>query len=95
MVWQKGKSGNPGGRPKEVAEVSALARQYGPEAVERLAAIMRSDDLKAARGAADSLLDRGYGRPVQSVEQISAVVNLPADALSDEQLERIARGANG
>ena len=29
MPWGKGKSGNPGGRPKEDAEVKQLARSHG------------------------------------------------------------------
>lgn len=66
--FSKGQSGNPGGRPKEVAEVRGLARQHGPEAIAKLAAIMRADNSKAAAAAAVALLDRGYGRPAQSIE---------------------------
>ena len=34
--FQKGRSGNPGGRPKEVGEVRDLARQYTPAAIAAL-----------------------------------------------------------
>jgi hypothetical protein len=68
MPFVKGQSGNPGGRPKEVADVRALARQSGKDAIATLKAIM--DDTHAppaARIAASvALLDRGYGRPEQS-----------------------------
>ena len=68
MPFVKGQSGNPGGRPKEVADVRALARQSGKDAIATLKAIM--DDvqaLPAVRIAASvALLDRGYGRPEQS-----------------------------
>ena len=66
MPFKPGESGNPGGRPKEVAEVKELARSHGPEAIEKLAAVMRSDNTKAAVAAAIALLDRGYGKPVQA-----------------------------
>ena len=67
--FEKGQSGNPGGRPKEVAGVRELARQHTPDAVATLVAIMQNEDAPpAARvSAANSLLDRGYGRPNQAV----------------------------
>lgn len=67
MAFEKGKSGNPGGRPKENAEVKALAREHGPRAVERLAEIMESADERAAAAASNALLDRGYGKPAQAI----------------------------
>jgi hypothetical protein len=68
MAFQKGQSGNPGGRPKESDEVKALARQYTPEAIERLAFWMRSENAKASVSACSSLIDRAWGKPVQSME---------------------------
>ena len=68
MAFQKGQSGNPGGRPKEDAEVKALARAAGPEAIEKLVALMRGDESRTALAAAQALLDRGYGKPSQAVE---------------------------
>ncbi len=66
MPFVKGKSGNPGGRPKKRDDVVELARSYCPEAIERLAAWMRSDNPKAAVSAAVALLDRGWGKPHQA-----------------------------
>ena len=48
MAFKKGESGNPGGRPKEVAEVRELARKHGPEAIERLAKLIHSENERTA-----------------------------------------------
>lgn len=69
MPWKPGQSGNPGGMPKGALDVKQLARNHAATAIETLAAIMR-DSLQppAARvAAANSLLDRGFGKPVQEV----------------------------
>lgn len=68
--WQKGQSGNPGGRPKVIAEIRELAQQHAPEAIETLAAIMK--DAKAPHAArataAATILDRGYGKAMQEIK---------------------------
>jgi Family of unknown function (DUF5681) len=67
--FKKGQSGNPGGRPKVVAEIKELARAHTGKAIETLVSIM--DNPKAAPAArvsaANALLDRGYGKPPQHV----------------------------
>ncbi len=67
MPFEKGKSGNPGGRPKEVAEVRELAKKHGPAAIERLKTLMNSENERTAVAACQVLLDRGYGKPHASV----------------------------
>lgn len=61
-----GASGNPGGRPKELAGVRELAAQHTEAAV---AALVRAlDDPKTSVAAAVALLDRGWGKPQQAIE---------------------------
>ena len=82
MPFEKGQSGNPGGRPKVVAEIKELARGHTGEAIETLVSIMSNPKVApAARvSAANSLLDRGYGKPPQHITGeggASYVVRLP------------------
>jgi hypothetical protein len=67
--FKKGQSGNPGGRPKVLAQVKELARAHTGEAIETLVSIMTNPkSAPAARvSAANSLLDRGYGKPPQHI----------------------------
>jgi len=67
--FQKGKSGNPGGRSKEDFRIRDLARERCPEALDVLREIYRDQKApKAARvSAAVAMLDRGLGKPVQAI----------------------------
>ena len=80
--FKKGQSGNPGGRPKVIAEVKELARAHTGEAIGTLVSIMTNPKYApAARvSAANALLDRGYGKPPQHITGEggpSYVVRLP------------------
>lgn len=68
MPFVKGQSGNPGGRPKEDLEVRRLARAQTKAAIKRLVYWMKSENPKASVTACMALLDRGYGKPAQSVD---------------------------
>jgi hypothetical protein len=54
--------------PKVTAEIRNLARDHGAKAIERLVALLDSKNENVAVRAAEALLDRGYGRPMQGME---------------------------
>ena len=94
-AFQKGVSPNPGGVPKGEAsprridmDARLLARDHSVEAVKKLISIMNNPKAThtAQLIAANSILDRGYGRPPQSVEVYDADVQ--ADS-GDDVLEII------
>src|SRR5918993_3983721 len=67
--FQKGVSGNPGGKPKKLAEIVDLAQSLAPDAIKALHEIAvygRSE--KCRIEAAVALLDRGLGKPKVTVE---------------------------
>ena len=67
--FQKGQSGNPGGRPKEVGHIRDLARAHTDAAMRALVEIAQDAGAPpAARVAASTaLLDRGWGKPSQAI----------------------------
>lgn len=71
--FKPGQSGNPGGRPKDVHGITALAREHCPAALMRLVQLMDSKNESVARAACAEVLDRGIGRPVQALEHSGEV----------------------
>jgi hypothetical protein len=63
--WRKGYCPNPGGRPKAVVDVQALAREHTAAAIQTLVEALRDPKLKVQ--AAQVLLDRAWGKPPQAV----------------------------
>jgi hypothetical protein len=63
----EGQPTNAGGRPKAVVAVQELARTHTVECVERLAFWMRSNDPRASVVACVTLLERGWGKPIQQI----------------------------
>lgn len=92
--FEKGRSGNPGGKPKAIMEVIDLARQYTRDAIECLAKIVKSGEHEAARvSAANVLLERGWGKAPQHLT-FGDEDNEPTRAGDlDERLVQLARKA--
>lgn len=65
--FEKGKSGNPSGRPKKAHDITAIARDNSIAAIEKLAKLMKSDDDRVALAAANAILDRAVGKPQQNM----------------------------
>lgn len=78
--FRPGQSGNPAGRPKGI---EALAREYTPRALEALALAL--DDPATRVPAAVALLDRGWGRPKQTVAA-DLTLHRPLIEVTDDEL---------
>jgi hypothetical protein len=84
--WRRGgASPNAGGRPKVVGDLRELARVHTPEALAVLVEVMNDRDAPAAArvAAAGHVLDRGYGKPAQSMEGRVEVQHNISDAAAD------------
>ena len=72
--FQKGKSGNPKGRPKKLPQLDVLLadvlgdEQDGITAAQAILMKLRQQALKGDRRAAEILLDRAYGKATQRTE---------------------------
>ncbi len=99
--WSKGISGNPGGRPKAIGDLVALARQQTPNALKTLATLMEDPRAPASArvAAAKEILDRGWGKSqssvslttVPSTEDIATANYLHSEMVRHIELQELTR----
>jgi len=84
-MFKPGQSGNPTGRPKSDKTIRELAKEQTEGALQTLIAIatdpMASDAARVQ--ACNSLLDRGWGRPVQMNQNVNVNGGTYYDFLMD------------
>jgi hypothetical protein len=93
--WPKGYSPNPSGRPKAALDVQALAREHTAAAIETLVQALKDPRLKVQ--AAEALLNRGWGKPLQPLRDENGDTNTvlhltAAHAVSRELVLELASG---
>jgi hypothetical protein len=71
--FQKGRSGNPGGRPKKNPEADAILKAVTPKAAQKLADLLNSEDERVAFAAA-----KPYWTGLRASPRRSAGWNCPA-----------------
>jgi hypothetical protein len=95
-----GLSGNPGGRPKVIAELRDLARAHTPELMAELIRLALHADSESVRlGAIQAALDRGWGKAITPIQVSPGTPGSDALAVVTGELPAIdaqlVRGADG
>lgn len=75
--WKPGQSGNPNGRPPIPQDVRDAARALTIEAIEALRKALA--DPRSRVAASVALLDRGWGKPNQTIEEVTATLGTPEE----------------
>ncbi len=71
--------------------VAARARQHSEKAIQKLADLLDSDDERVVLDAATRLLDRGHGKPTQTIEHGEKSPDTMTDAELIDAIREAAR----
>lgn len=94
MRWVKGQSGNANGRPKDNVDgynLPAMCRLRTPDCVRLWGEVLDdpSAPLRDRMRAAELLMDRAYGKPMQQAQIAVAHDARDAKSLTDDELAAI------
>lgn len=89
--FQRGKSGNPGGVPKDVAEYRALMRMRVPAMLERLDDVLDHGTEEGVIRAIREVNANAFPKPAQAIELAGpdgGAIAIKAELTSDEKRKR-------
>jgi hypothetical protein len=93
--FAKGSSGNPGGRPRSLASVMQEARKHTQPALATLVKLMKTAKSESVKlGAAEAILSRGWGRPIQAFQVDGRFLTKKLGELTPEEIQALEERIN-